>query len=126
MASRLRGLSRRQTRVQRGWGHAQTNAERQCLPATYNLRSSARRRKAGRQSSALAIPPRPFRRGGDTPQRPDGAPGQPTPSAALARAVTTEREPTESSVGPASAAPLLPRADTPATRKGDRARKDPS
>src|SRR3954454_21525774 len=35
------------------------------------------------------------------------------------------REPTEPSVGPASAAAFSPRADTPAARKGDRARKDP-
>src|SRR4051794_41851163 len=93
-------------------GHAQTNAERQCLPATYTLRSSARRRKAGRQSSALAIPPRPFRRVGDTPQRPDGAPGQPTPSAALARAVTTLRNPLScpltGSGGPGKGTPAPP------------------
>ena len=35
------------------------------------------------------------------------------------------REPTEPPVDLASAAPLSPRADTPATRKGGRARKDP-
>src|SRR4051794_9593213 len=35
------------------------------------------------------------------------------------------REPTEPSVGPASAAAFSPLADTPAARKGDRARKDP-
>ena len=40
-------------------------------------------------------------------------------------AVGRGREATEPPVGLASAAPPSPRADTPATRKGDRARKDP-